>query len=197
MTMATTPKAGTAHWINPPPSFDERGGTLVVTTGKETDYWNNTFYGFKHANGHFRATPVTGDFSLTVHFSAPYATLYDQAGAMLRVDDDNWLKCGVEFTDGRKNFSVVVTHDDQSDWSVMPLDGGVDAPVTLRLTRHAEALRVEVEDAGKFRLVRLAYLRMPATVEAGPMCCSPVGEGLRVTFHRIEIGEAIARELHD
>ena len=188
---------GTAHWINPPPSSRQDGERLIVTTGKETDFWNNTFYGFKHGNGHLLATPVTGDFSLTVSFSAPYSTLYDQAGAMLRVDDGNWLKCGVEFTDGRKNFSVVVTRDDQSDWSVMPLDGAVDAPVTLRLTRHAEALRVEIEEAGKFRLVRLAFLAMPHMVEAGPMCCSPVGEGLEVTFHSVSFGEPIARDLHD
>lgn len=188
---------GTAHWINPPPTSEQDGETLTVTTGKETDFWNNTFYGFRHGNGHLLATPVTGDFSLTISFSASYSTLYDQAGAMLRVDDDNWLKCGVEFTDGRKNFSVVVTRDDQSDWSVMPLPGAVDAPVCLRLTRHAEALRVEIEEAGKFRLVRLAFLNMADTVEAGPMCCSPVGDGLDVTFHRISFGEPIARELHD
>ena len=191
------PTLGASHWINPPPASSEAGDVLRVTTGKETDFWNNTFYGFRHGNGHVFATPVTDDFSLTVTFSAPYATLYDQAGAMLVVDDDNWLKCGVEFTDGRKNFSVVVTRDDQSDWSVMPIDGAVNAPVTLRLTRHAEALRVEVEDGGKFRLVRLAFLRMPETVEAGPMCCSPIGEGLEVTFHTASFGAPIARELHD
>jgi len=191
------PTTGQPHWINPPPHFETAGDVLVVETGKETDYWNNTFYGFRHDNGHFRATPVQGDFSLTVTFAAPYSTLYDQAGAMLRVDADNWLKCGVEFTDGRRNFSVVVTRDDQSDWSVMPIAGDVEAPVTLRLTRHAEALRVEIEEGGKFRLVRLAFLRMGDTVEAGPMCCSPVGEGLRVSFSRVAFGEPIDRELHD
>jgi regulation of enolase protein 1 (concanavalin A-like superfamily) len=191
------PLTGTPHWINPPPRHEAHGPVLMVETGKETDFWNSTFYGFRHANGHLLATPVTGDFSLTLTFAAPYATLYDQAGAMLRVDDANWLKCGVEFTDGRKNFSVVVTRDDQSDWSVMPLDGDTAAPVTLRLTRHAETLRVEVERGGKFHLVRLAFLRMPETVEAGPMCCSPIGEGLRVSFSRIAFGEPIARELHD
>lgn len=190
------PTIGEARWINRPP-WHSADGPLIVVTGKETDFWNNTFYGFRHTNGHFHATPVSDDFSLTVTFAASYATLYDQAGAMVRVDDDNWLKCGVEFTDGRRNFSVVVTRDDQSDWSVMPLDGAVEAPVTLRLTRHAEALRVEVEREGRFQLVRLAFLRMPPSVEAGPMCCSPVGEGLRVTFSRTTFGEPITRELHD
>ena len=191
------PTLGEEHWINTPPAFTQTDGVLTVTTGHETDYWNNTFYGFKHSNGHMLGTPVSGDFTLTVTFSAPYKTLYDQAGAMLRVDDTTWLKCGVEFTDERRTFSVVVTRDDQADWSVMPIAGETDDPVTLRLTRHAEALRVEVEQDGKFRLVRLAFLDMPETVEAGPMCCSPVGAGLHVRFHAVSFANPIPPELHD
>ena len=191
------PALGDQRWVNPPPSVAHDGEVLRVVTGKQTDFWNNTFYGFRHANGHFLATAVSGDFSLTVTFSAAYATLYDQAGAMLRVDDENWLKCGVEFTDGRRHFSVVVTRDDQSDWSVMPLEGPADAPVTLRLTRHGEALRVEVEGPAGYRLARLAYLGMPASVEAGPMCCSPVGEGLEVAFSRVALEEPRPHDLHD
>ena len=191
------PQAGTSIWYNEPPRYEWSGEALTVRTGRETDYWNNTFYGFRHDNGHFLATPVTGDFSLELTFSASYHRLYDQAGAMLRVDGDNWLKCGVEFTDGAMHFSVVVTRDDQSDWSVMPLAADPTAPVTLRLTRHAEALRVQIQlGDGSWALVRLCYLRMPETVEIGPMTCSPTGEGLETIFHRIAIGEPISRELH-
>ena len=191
------PKTGESFWRNAPPYHEMRGETLVVRTGKDTDYWNNTFYGFRHADGHFLATPVTGDFTYELTFSADYRRLYDQAGAMLWVDGDNWLKTGTEFTDGALHFSVVVTRDDQSDWSVMALGGAVGTPVTLRLTRHAEALRVQIREAGgNWRLVRLAYLRMPETVEVGPMCCSPTGEGLEVTFSRMALGEPIPRDLH-
>jgi regulation of enolase protein 1 (concanavalin A-like superfamily) len=190
------PRTDKSFWRNEPPFHERRGETLVVRTGNETDYWNNTFYGFRHLSGHFLATPVTGDFSLEVTFSANYQRLYDQAGAMLFVDENNWLKCGTEFTDGALHFSVVVTRDDQSDWSVMVLGGDPAASVTLRLTRHAEALRVQIFDAGIWRLVRLCYLRMPKTVEAGPMTCSPLGEGLETTFSGIAIGEPISRELH-
>jgi regulation of enolase protein 1 (concanavalin A-like superfamily) len=191
------PKTGPSFWRNEPPFHEARDGALIVRTGKDTDYWNNTFYGFRHDNGHFRATPVTGDFSIEVTFSADYQRLYDQAGAMLFVDANNWLKCGVEFTDGAMHFSVVVTRDDQSDWSVMPLALDPQTPVTLRLTRHAEALRVQIQFADStWALVRLCYLRMPDIVEVGPMTCSPTGEALEVTFSRIEIGEAISRDLH-
>jgi regulation of enolase protein 1 (concanavalin A-like superfamily) len=191
------PSTGRSFWRNEPPFAERRGEALIVRTGKDTDYWNNTFYGFRHANGHFLASPVTGDFSFELTFSADYRRLYDQAGAMLWVDGNNWLKAGIEFTDGALHFSVVATRDDQSDWSVMALGGEENAPVTLRLTRHAEALRVQIrEPDGNWRLVRLAYLQMPETVEVGPMTCSPTGEGLEVTFSHMHVGEPISRDLH-
>jgi regulation of enolase protein 1 (concanavalin A-like superfamily) len=192
-----SPLAAEFHWLNEPPRFEWRGEALVVETGAKTDFWNNTFYGFKNTNGHFYGRPVAGDFSAEVEFSADYQVLYDQAGLMLRVDGDTWLKTGVEFTDGARHFSVVVTRNDQSDWSVMPLGGERTDPVVVRLTRHGEALRVQVMDGGVWRLVRLAYLPMPETVAVGPMCCSPTGGGLGVTFHRIAVGSAIPRDLHD
>jgi regulation of enolase protein 1 (concanavalin A-like superfamily) len=186
------------HWINPPPFHEIRGDELIVRTGRDTDWWNNTFYGFKHLSGHFLAHQMTGDFSLEATFSAGYRRLYDQAGVMLRVDDSNWLKTGTEFTDGALHFSVVVTRDDQSDWSVLKLGGDIGHPVAVRLTRHAEALRVQRRGAdGVWQLVRLAYLKMPETVEVGPMCCSPTGEGLEVTFSHVSFGSPISRELHE
>jgi uncharacterized protein len=191
------PQIGETHWINEPPFHRDDDAELVLRTGKETDWWNNTFYGFRHLSGHVLATKVTGDFTFEARFTAAYEQLYDQAGAMLRVDDDNWLKCGVEFTDGARHFSVVVTRNDQSDWSVMPLHGHAEDPVTLRLTRHAEALRVQLlEPKGTWRLVRLAYLRMPETVEVGPMACSPTREGLEARFLQSSVGVPIDRELH-
>lgn len=191
------PKIGPTRWHNEPPFHEQSADDLVIRTGKDTDYWNNTFYGFRHGNGHFRATQVAGDFSIELTFSADYQRLYDQAGAMLWVDENNWLKCGTEFTDGALQFSVVVTRDDQSDWSVMRLDGDASAPVTLRLTRHAEALRIQIRKPdGSWPLVRLCYLRMPEAIEVGPMTCSPTGEGLEARFSRIEIGDPISRELH-
>lgn len=189
------PRTGKSFWRNEPPFHERLGDSLVVRTGAETDYWNNTFYGFRHLNGHFRATEVTGDFTFEVTFAASYSRLYDQAGAMLFVDENNWLKCGTEFTDGALHFSVVVTRDDQSDWSVMLLDAPV-SEVTLRLTRHAEALRVQLLEGDEWRLVRLCFLSMPDTVEVGPMTCSPTGAGLETTFNRISLGEPISRELH-
>jgi regulation of enolase protein 1 (concanavalin A-like superfamily) len=191
------PTAAEARWRNPPPFVERCGDTLVVRTGEKTDFWNRTFYGFKHGSGHLLAHPVHGDFSAVAAFAADYCNLYDQAGVMIFVDDRTWLKAGTEFTDGALHFSVVATREDQSDWSMMPLAGAASGEtVTMRVTRHGEAIRVELRVGTDWQLARLAFLPMPDRVEVGPMCCSPTGAGLEVRFTRFEIGPPIPRELH-
>ena len=88
------------EWMNEPPEWSERDSAVLFTTGDRTDFWNRTVYGFRHSNGHLRYCVAKGDYTAQVIVSAAYEQLYDQAGLMLVVDEENWLKCGIEFTDG-------------------------------------------------------------------------------------------------
>ena len=98
-----------ASWLNEPPPWLDEDGRLSVTTAAETDFWQRTFYGFVHDDGHFRHVDATGDFTAAVSFEGQYETLYDQAGLMVRIDAENWIKLGIEFSDGECNFSLVCT----------------------------------------------------------------------------------------
>jgi regulation of enolase protein 1 (concanavalin A-like superfamily) len=184
------------EWHHEPPKWCLEHDVLSVRTGRNTDFWQSTFYGFQRDDGHFFHSSVDGDFSAEVLVDGQYDVLYDQAGLMLRVDHKNWIKTGIEYTDGQSHFSTVVTRDGFSDWSVLKL-GQLADPLRVRLTRHAEALRVQylLPDAG-WHMARLAYLTMPESVSVGPMCCSPQREGFEVTFRELSIGAPISRELH-
>jgi regulation of enolase protein 1 (concanavalin A-like superfamily) len=46
-----------------------------------------------------------------VKVTGQFHDLYDQAGLMVRIDAENWMKCGVEFVDGKQNMSIVYTRD--------------------------------------------------------------------------------------
>jgi regulation of enolase protein 1 (concanavalin A-like superfamily) len=168
-----------------------------VRTGKETDFWRETFYGFWRDNGHFLYRPVAGDFSAEVTVKGDYQVLYDQAGLMVRLSETHWIKAGIEYTDGLAYFSVVVTND-TSDWSLVSVPAGPDG-VRIRLTRHAEAIRVQYLDVsdGHWKPVRLAYFPPSKSADVGMMCCSPQREGFEVTFADFSVGPPIARELHD
>jgi regulation of enolase protein 1 (concanavalin A-like superfamily) len=183
------------HWLNPPLAESRRDGVIAVKTRAATDFWQETFYGFRRHSGHFLHKAVQGDFTAAVKFIGRYEALYDQAGLMVRVDETHWVKTGIEFTDGERHLSAVVTNG-FSDWSVLPYRAPQEE-VSIRLTRHGEAIRVQYEENGRWQMVRLAYLWPAAALQVGLMCCSPEREGFEVTFRDFRIGPPIDRALHD
>lgn len=184
-------------WMNEPAQWMWSEDRLHVTTSANTDFWSRTFYGFIRVSGHFFHRDVAGDFTARVKVAADYQALYDQAGLMLWADPNNWLKAGIEYTDDAMHVSAVVTRDGHSDWSQQPVSGKARDGIGLRITRHAEALRVQYRLPGDaWRMIRLAMLPMGETVQVGMMCCTPERAGLEVSFDDFEVGAPIRRDLH-
>jgi uncharacterized protein len=180
-------------WLNEPPQWSDDEGLVRVVTGLETDFWRRTFYGYVTDNGHFYHRAVTGDFTAEVVVAAGHSALFDQAGLMLRVDERNWVKTGLEVTSGAVQLSTVFTRE-HSDLSVAAVPG-YRGELRLRLTRFGSAVGVHRGEAdGSWQLVRLGYLDLPATIDVGVMCCSPQRAGLEVTFRDFQVGEPISRE---
>jgi hypothetical protein len=109
-----------------PSDMDERpawskwsGDKLMVRSRSKTDFWRTTFYGYITDNGHFFHLPASGNFTFQARVTGQYSALYDQAGLMVRLDAENWMKCGTEFFDRQRHASVVFTRN-VSDWSTMP-----------------------------------------------------------------------------
>jgi regulation of enolase protein 1 (concanavalin A-like superfamily) len=169
------------QWFNEPSVWQADGEQLNFTVGAKTDFWRKTHYGFIRDNGNFYYETITGNFLAEVKVIGQYQTLYDQAGLMLRLDSQTWLKCGIEFIDGEQQASAVITRD-YSDWSVVPLPGNPEA-LWLRLERKNEAVEIKYSlDGEHYSLLRLAYLTTAETVQIGPMAASPEGEGFAVRF---------------
>ena len=185
-----------ARWHGEPPKWAWVDGALTVTTGHDTDFWQGTFYGFYRDDGHFLGRPVTGDFTAVLTFDADYQMLYDQAGLMVRRDSRNWVKAGIEYSDGMKNFSVVITRDGRSDWSVIGVPG-LSGAQRIRLTRLDDSIIVHhLDERGGWRLMRLGELPLEREAHVGPMTCSPQRSGLEVRFLDLEIGQPAEDPLH-
>jgi uncharacterized protein len=173
-------------WLHPPAAWSVKENCLVVTTSAKSDFWRKTHYGFTRDNGHFLQQEVRDDFAVTIRVDGKYKDIYDQAGLMLRVDAENWIKTGIEFFDGCQHASAVVTRE-FSDWSVVQFDG-YPASLWLRATRKAEAVEISYSlDGQNFILLRLAYLVPAAVTLVGPMCASPDGDGFEVTFSDFQV----------
>ena len=85
------------HWLNPPHTWCVRDSHLVIEADANTDYWQRTHYGFVADTGHFLYTEVSSDFILSTHVYFQPAHQYDQAGLMVRISPQCWLKTSVEY----------------------------------------------------------------------------------------------------
>jgi regulation of enolase protein 1 (concanavalin A-like superfamily) len=168
------------EWYNEPPAWSVFDNTIVATSAHGSDFWRKTHYGFIRDNGHFYFQPVPGDFVCEVKIIGQYASLYDQAGLMVRADETTWMKTGIEYVEGVQHVSAVVTRD-YSDWSVAPLPENPPA-LWLRVTRQGGSIEVHYSLDGKqYALLRVTYLA-PGPVNVGVMCASPDGPGFTTTF---------------
>ena len=173
----------TFTWLNPPPHWQRKNGELIVITDEQTDFWRKTHYGFIRDSGHFAHGTVAGDFSAEVTFIGTYQTLYDQAGLMIRLDADRWIKTGIEFVDDSMNFSTVVTND-TSDWSMIPLTGTpLTEAIKVRLVREGGTVSTAYcRRDGHWQTGRVAGFPVARRCQVGVMCCSPQRAGLEVRF---------------
>lgn len=185
------------EWLHPPARAERDGEDLVVETKPGGDFWRVTSYGFVHDDGHFLGAPLPSAAAIEVTFDVDFAAQFDQAGLMLRVDAETWIKAGVELSDGQLLASAVVTRG-RSDWSVAPLPARVaGSSFTIRASRTGDAVTIRYRvGGGQLRLLRLAYLPEEADVRAGIMTCSPSRGGLVVRFRPVLIGPPDA-QLHE
>ena len=173
-------------WMNEPASFKRNGDQLVVRSRPKTDFWRKTFYGYITDNGHFFYAPAGGDFVFQARVNGRYAVLYDQAGLMVRLNAENWMKCGTEFFDGTRHASVVFTRD-FSDWSTMPDLSNAEA-IWWRAIRKKDSIETHCSLDGKnFTAIRQGYFPPDVKVDVGIMCAAPEGPGFDATFDHLRI----------
>ena len=147
-----------ANWLNPPLVVKEDDDGLLVTTRPQSDFWRVTSYGFVHDDGHALLVPFPAGTAVEVGFVARMEELYDQAGVMVRVDAEHWIKAGVEVSDGLPQLGAVVTHE-RSDWSMAPVPDWAGRHVTIRASRSGDAVTIRARcEGGPWRTVRLAPL---------------------------------------
>jgi regulation of enolase protein 1 (concanavalin A-like superfamily) len=177
------------QWINEPATWSATAGALTVRADGQTDFWRTTHYGFVRDNGHVYGAEMAGDFDLSVRFVGAYADQFDQAGAMVRVDEQHWLKTGVEYVDGRMRFSTVSTLV-YSSWMVADLPAGT-VELSMQLARRGDAVEIRYGvDGGPANLAAVVYLPPGRPAFAGAMCAAPSGGGFDVSFYDLAITPA-------
>lgn len=156
---------------------------LTISDSKKTEkYERNLFIRLDGYGSNFREnamvqrTGAMGD----------YKTRFDQAGLMLRIDHENYIKTGIEYVDGQYNLSAVVTHK-TSDWSVITLDKPVSY-VWIKAVRRLDAVEIFYSfDDKEYTLMRNAWLQDNRPVMVDVMGGSPDGNGFQSKFEHFTI----------
>lgn len=179
-------------WLNEPANWTLHQKELSLTTHPKTDFWRKTFYGFDQMNGHAFYKELLGAFEteVTLTMKDP-SERYDQAGLLMLISDDCWMKVSLEYAPDKYSYlGSVVTNNGYSDWSSKNFptpDQGVT--LTFKVTRAGGDYRVwaktsEDEDFEQVRITRL-HDEPNGPVKLGLYACSPSTEGSFTTvFHK-------------
>lgn len=173
-------------WYQEPKKWSGTPHSLSVTVDSSTDYWRITHYGFIRDNGPFYYQEVEGNFEASVKVSGQYKELFHQAGLMVRIDNKNWIKTGIEYVDGVQNVSAVVTRE-VSDWSVVPRNDS-PASIWLKLLRKGDYVEISYSfDHKEYKMLRLAYFPPKVKAQIGVVAAAPGKLPFNVLFEDFEV----------
>lgn len=175
------------QWFNEPEKWSVKNkNTFEMSVPAKTDYWRISHYGFTVDDAPFYYATYGGEFEVKVKISGKYVTTFDQTGLMLRVDNENWIKAGVEFVNGKQNVSTVVTHK-TSDWSVVELD---KAPpfIWMKAVRKLDAVEIFYSfDDKKYTMLRTCWFKDNCPVMVGLVAACPDGNGFDAVFENFKV----------
>lgn len=174
------------QWFNEPTKWEIKNNSLTMNVTPQSDYWRISHYGFTVDDAPFLYTLRGGEFEVKVKVTGDYIARFDQAGLMLRIDHENYIKAGIEFVDGKYNLSTVVTHH-TSDWSIIALDRPVPF-VWIKAVRRLDAIEVFYSfDDVTYTLMRNAWMPDNHPIMVGVMAACPDGNGFKARFDNFSI----------
>jgi regulation of enolase protein 1 (concanavalin A-like superfamily) len=174
------------NWYNEPERWQIKDGSLIMQVTPKTDYWRISHYGFTVDDAPFYYNTYGGEFETKVKLTGDYKARFDQMGLMIRIDQKNYIKTGVEFVDGKFNISTVVTNE-KSDWSVTTLNK-IPPFIWIKALRRLDAIEIYYSfDDKNYIMTRNAPLQDNTPVMVGLMAASPDGNGFEARFENFSV----------
>ena len=174
------------QWFNEPEKWTVENQALSMFVTPKSDYWRISHYGFTVDDAPFYYALYGGEFEVKVKITGDYKNRFDRAGLMLRIDEQNYIKAGIEFVDGVYNLSTVVTHK-TSDWSVIALEKPVPY-IWIKAVRRLDAVEVFYSfDDKTYTMMRNAWMQNNTPMMVGVMGACPDGDGFNVKFENFKV----------
>jgi len=174
-----------ARWINPPQKFTVGQSELTLETEPGTDFWQRTFYGFRNNNAPAFVFDRSDNFTFSASIECEYTTLFDQAGIVIWIDENNWIKASLEYENEEfSRLGAVVTNNGYSDWSTR--NSRAVARIEFRVSRRGPDFLIEARTDSQWEQLRIAHLgalgdttvQMGSTPSAELLAGPSVGVGI-------------------
>lgn len=176
------------------PNVHIENDLLEIITKPYTDLWQKTYYNFQHDNAPFVQIKVQDKyFSFTVKVKYLSKKRFDQAGIILYLDSDNWLKASVEYeNDEFQRLGSVVTNNGFSDWATVDISSDIKE-MYYRLSRRENDFCIENSLNGRdFNQMRICHLNKACNeINIGVYACSPEDSSFKAVFTDMIISECM------
>ncbi|GEK89100.1 hypothetical protein SAMN04488100_10750 [Alkalibacterium putridalgicola] len=180
--------------LNAPKKMEQTDESLVIHTEPGTDLWQRTYYGFQNDNAPMVQTQTDEpSFSFVTKVENESSHRFDQAGIVVYLDSDNWIKASSEYeNEDYQRLGSVVTNGGYSDWASQDIDAAITT-VWYRLSRRGPDFRVEYSlDGTNFKQIRICHMdKGDAPVSFGVYACSPENGSFKATFSEMTIGPGV------
>lgn len=175
-------KNGKFKWYCAPDSWDTTGDSssregkdgwwkidheqLLLAPPAKKDFWRKTYYQplLVKDDGPFLYTTISQDslpVTIQTTFSLTPKSQFDQAGILIRLDKEHWIKTGIEVVDEQPRLSCVVTNG-FSDWSTQNWSAPTIKIRVHILPQHGGSFVVEAApiDTEDWAFIRIAHLNV-------------------------------------
>jgi uncharacterized protein len=197
-----------AIWLNEPKMFELSSQSVSITTEANTDFWQRSYYGFRHDNAPAFLLSSEHNISFTTKASFTYQARFDQCGIIIYHDSENWFKASIEYENkDLSRLGSVVTNHGYSDWATTDIT--TPQSMWYRLSRRGPDFLVESSSDGvDFKQMRIFHLHIlgDTTVEMakgnpsvsvqqpihfGLYACSPLESSFQARFDNFTLEGSI------
>lgn len=169
---------------------------MVFKPAAKKDFWSKTFYSplLVKSDGAGYVYPVPHDYEWTMEVEMLYtpSAQFDQAGLLVYINENHWMKCGIEYCDGKPRLSVVVTNE-FSDWSTQEWDSHAVC-LKVHKVKQSSSIVVEAKFLGvghEYHFIRIAHLSNNTEQDwlVGPFAACPTQQrGCFAIFENWSLG---------
>ena len=180
------------EWIRTPKEFEINNDSVKIITEAKTDLWQRTYYHFRNDNASLLQTKTSEKyFSFICKVKYESKKRFDQAGIVMYLNSDNWLKASVEYENDKiQRLGSVVTNNGYSDWASNDIDANCKE-MWFRLSRRCDDFCIENSfDGINFNQMRICHMfNVQDEISFGIYACSPEDSSFCATFTNLQLTE--------